>query len=624
MRSRSPLFARPGAAYPRESVKVRQTFPTGQTSASKIKALLLCLEAKKGAKAADAWLTTLRLGRADLDDETRLLPLGALHAALKAFEEAVPGALGEVGPYLIAPPNLGTWARLLRGTRAPQEAFGRIDSSDSEHGRTTRWETSDSGPGFWRGKVRIGHDPALEKDGLLAKARELELAVVPLLFGYGAGTVTAHATTDDTQEFEVRWALPTTTRGVGIGAGVGVAVGAASLAAAPSMIGAVVALAAPLALGGLGLVWTRDRIRKIETAAQGMRVHALERSLAIRETESRSGAGDLEGNVVAGQYRIGARMGSGASGVIYQAARLTDGLPVAIKLLRAATAHDAVASDRLRREAEALGLSWHPNVVEVIDHGHLPDGTSYLVMELLEGEPLATRLKYKGRLSSEELVPIAVHVAEAVVAIHAAGVVHRDLKPANIYLTHDEAGLERAKILDFGIARVEWEEMRITNMGAPLGTPGYMSPEQESGGEVDARSDVYAIGAVIYECLVGDPPPATPSDMWTPGQRPPSSIGLRLPLDPEDDERMRQARPDSGVHPASRRMPSAAPAALLGPIDVPEAWRVIVERALAKRPEDRYQDARTLLGALRALRAAQTATATPGAPPPAVSGDGHS
>ena len=595
-------------------MKVRQTFPTGQTSASKIKSLLLCLEAKKGNKAGDAWLSKLRLGRADLDDETRLLPLGALHQALQAFVAALPESLGEVGPYLIAPDNLGTWARLLRGTRAPQEAFARIDSSDSEHGRTTRWETTEAKAGYWRGTVRIGHSPALEKDGLLAKARALELAVVPMLFGFAAGTVTSLATSEDTQEFEVQWALPTTTRGVGMGAGLGVAIGAASLAAYPSMIGALTALAAPLVLGGLGLVWTRDRTRRIETTAQAMRVHALERSLALRETEKRAGAGDLEGTVVAGQYRIGIRMGSGASGVIYQATRLTDGVPVAIKLLRAATAHDAVASDRLRREAEALGLSWHPNVVEVIDHGHLPDGTSYLVMELLEGEPLAARLKYKGRLTPEELFPIAMHVAEAVVAIHAAGVVHRDLKPANIYLTHDDEGLESAKILDFGIARVEWEEMRITNMGAPLGTPGYMSPEQEGGGEVDARSDVYAIGAVIYECLVGEPPPPSPSDMWTPGKRPPSSIGLRLPLDAQDDPRLRLRQhpatdSDSGVHPASRRMPSVAPVGLDTPVDVPDTWRAIVERALAKKPEDRYQDARSLLGALRTLRAATPALA---------------
>lgn len=588
-------------------MKVRHTFPTGQTSASKIKALLLCLEAKKGAKAADAWLAALRLARADLDDETRLLPLGALHRALQAFIEQLPDALPEVGPYLIAPDNLGTWARLLRGTRAPEEAFGRLDSSDSEHGRTTRWETAEAKAGYWRGKVRIGHDPALEKDGLLARARGMELAVVPMLFGFAQGSVTTLTASDEAQEFEVQWVIPTATRGVGLGAGLGAVAGGAALAAHPSMLFALLAMASPLVLGGLGLGLTRERMRRVETTAQAMRVSALERSLAIRESESSAGAGDLEGNVVAGQYRIGARMGSGASGVIYQATRITDGLPVAIKLLRAATAHDAVASDRLRREAEALGLSWHPNVVEVIDHGHLPDGTSYLVMELLDGEPLAARLKYKVRLSPDELLPIAMNVAEAVVAIHAAGVVHRDLKPANIYLTHDEEGAERAKILDFGIARVEWEEMRITNMGAPLGTPGYMSPEQESGGEVDARSDVYAIGAVLYECLVGEPPPPTLGDMWTPGKRPPSSVGLRLPLDPLDDERVRAARADSGVHPASRRMPSAAPAAF-EPVNVPSTWRVIIERALAKKPEERFQDARSLLGAIRGLRSETAST----------------
>jgi serine/threonine protein kinase len=583
-------------------LKVRHTFPTGQTSASKIKALLLCLEAKKGKPAVDAWLAALRLARADLDDETRLLPLGALHRALQAFLEQLPAALPEVGSYLIAPDNLGTWARLLRGTRAPEEAFARLDSSDSEHGRTTRWETSEAKAGYWRGKVRIGHDPALEKDGLLAKARAIELAVVPTLFGFGDGTVTTLASNEETQEFEVKWPVPTAGRGVGIGAAAGVVVGGAALGAHPSLISALVALAAPLVLGGIGLGLTRGRIRRMETAAQAMRVHALERSLAIRDNESSAGAGDLEGNVIAGQYRIGARMGSGASGVIYQATRITDGLPVAIKLLRAATAHDAVASDRLRREAEALGLSWHPNVVEVIDHGHLPDGTSYLVMELLEGEPLAARLKYMERIGPDELLPIAMNVAEAVVAIHAAGVVHRDLKPANIYLTRDEEGDVRAKILDFGIARVEWEEMRITNIGAPLGTPGYMSPEQESGGEVDARSDVYAIGAVLYECLVGEPPPPTPSDMWTAGRRPPPSVGLRLPLDAEDDARVRAASADSGVHPASRRLPSVAPAPLETLIDVPAEWRVIIERALAKKPEDRFQDARSLLGAIRGLR----------------------
>jgi serine/threonine-protein kinase len=268
-------------------------------------------------------------------------------------------------------------------------------------------------------------------------------------------------------------------------------------------------------------------------------------------------------------------MGSGATGVIYEAVRISDGMPVAIKLLRAAAAHEAVASDRLRREAEALGLSWHPNVVEVIDHGHLADGTAYLVMELLHGESLATRLRSKGRLTPRDLLPVAMQVCDALAAVHAAGVVHRDLKPSNIYLAvdrDDPAGSERVKLLDFGIARVEWEETRITNTGGPLGTPGYMSPEQETGsGEIDARSDVFALGAVLYECLVGEPPPPrSPSGLVRTGD---GATTIRF---------------DSGTQKS---------AAL-----VPPLWRTIIEKAMALHPADRYQDARSFAQALRGVR----------------------
>jgi serine/threonine-protein kinase len=188
-------------------------------------------------------------------------------------------------------------------------------------------------------------------------------------------------------------------------------------------------------------------------------------------------------------------------------------------------------------------------------------------------------------------------VVEALVAIHAAGVVHRDLKPSNIYLVPDaEAGpsKERVKVFDFGIARVEWEEMRITNMGAPLGTPGYMSPEQERGLEIDHRSDIYAAGAVLYECLVGEPPPVSASDLWKPGVAAPSSFGIRL----AEAEGLR-----SGVQPASRRMPSVTPVVAMTAIDAPPPLRAVIERALAKRAEDRFPDARALLGAIRALDA---------------------
>jgi serine/threonine-protein kinase len=378
------------------------------------------------------------------------------------------------------------------------------------------------------------------------------------------------------QEFEVTWSYPRPARAATIGAIVGGAAGGASFLMSVQ-IGAVSTVLAAIAGGLVGAVRSRDQLRKAESHTQTVRVHALERSLVLKESREKVAAGQLEGSVAAGQYRIKQRMGSGASGVIYEAIRLSDGVPVAIKLLRAAAAHEAVASDRLRREAEALGLSWHPNVVEVIDHGHLPDGTAYLVMELLHGESLATRLRTKGRLLPEEVLPIAMQVCDALAAIHAAGVIHRDLKPSNIFLAVDRtdpAGAERVKLLDFGIARVEWEETRITNTGGPLGTPGYMSPEQELGGEVDARSDLFSLGAILYECLVGEPPPPpTPSGVLRTGEQPNLSSMARL---------------DSGTQKASKL--------------IPPSWRVLIEKAMAPMAESRYADARAFAAALRNAR----------------------
>jgi serine/threonine-protein kinase len=268
-------------------------------------------------------------------------------------------------------------------------------------------------------------------------------------------------------------------------------------------------------------------------------------------------------------------MGSGASGVIYEAKRISDGTPVAIKLLRAATAHDSVASDRLRREAEALGLAWHPNVVEVIDHGIIADGTSYLVMELLQGDPLSQRIKAKGRLEEETVGQLAEQILDAMIAIHAAGVVHRDLKPSNIVLVLDSAvpGGERLKVLDFGIARVEWEEMRITGTGAPMGTPGYMPPEQEAGLEVDARSDLFAVGALLYECFMGEPPPPDPALLFRP------------PVEGE------AVKGESGVRATA---------------SVPPGWQTILRRALQPNREDRFADARAFLLAVKGLREAES------------------
>jgi hypothetical protein len=547
-----------------------------------LKAMLRAYEREKGAAAADAWLRAIRMVRDDLSDETRMVPLTTLVGALRAFaeahsREAVPALWSD----LIALDNLGVWMRVLRGTTTPTEAFARLDSGETEYGRTTRWETFEARPGFWRGRVNIAHDPMLEVDGLLRLARIAELRAVPPLFGYAGVTVDelpAAKATGFVQEFAVSWVIPNRRRALAMGAGGGLVLGAVPLATQLVSAGfGVVGLAVATAVGAaVGMSQSREVVRRAESRAQSIRVHALERSLVLKETRERAGAGQLEGSVVAGQYRIMQRMGSGASGVIYEATRMSDGLPVALKLLRAAAAHDAVASDRLRREAEALGLAWHPNVVEVIDHGYLPDGTAYLVMELLRGESLSQRLKTKSRLTTTELMPIAMQVCDALAAVHAAGVVHRDLKPSNIFLAvdrEDPAGPMRVKLLDFGIARVEWEETRITNTGGPLGTPGYMSPEQELGLEVDGRSDIFALGAVLFESLVGEPPPPlTPS-------------GLVRAAPSAND----QGQLDSGMHRASQKY-------------IPRGWLAIIEKAMSTKPEDRYADARSVAHDLRGVR----------------------
>jgi hypothetical protein len=557
----------------------RRSFPTGQASTAMLKALSRSLAVERGNGADEAWLRSIRMVRDDLEDETRMVPLPSLHQALVAYAAlGMRDSIARVTRYLVEPEILGAWVRIFRGTSSPIEAFARLDSGDSEYGRTTRWETIETGRGRWVGRVNIGHDPTLEEDGLLRLARVAELAAVPALFGWHDAVAIARPevggrSADTAQEYEVRWSVPVPWQSGARGAVIGGVAGAASFIASPTTL--TVDLAVPVAAGMagalVGLFRARERTRRAQTRAQTLRVLALERSLSLKELRDRAAPGQLEGSVAAGQYRIVRRMGSGASGVIYEAVRIADGMPVAIKLLRAAAAHEAVASDRLRREAEALGLAWHPHVVEIIDHGRLPDGTAYLVMELLRGESLAARLRTKGRLSPPELLLIAMQVCDALSAVHAAGIVHRDVKPSNVFLAaggEDPGTDERVKLLDFGIARVEWEETRITNTGGPLGTPGYMSPEQESGnGEVDGRSDLFALGAMLYECLVGDPPPPlSPSGLIRTGD----AVHVRF---------------DSV---ALRSSPFMSP-----------AWYAVIERAMAPNPADRYQDARAFAQALR-------------------------
>ena len=209
-----------------------------------------------------------------------------------------------------------------------------------------------------------------------------------------------------------------------------------------------------------------------------------------------------------GQYRIIRKLGAGGMGAVFLAEHILLGRQAAIKtLLPTLSVHKEIV-ERFFTEARATSSISDPGVVQVFDFGYHVDGTAYIVMELLEGEALADRMDRLGALPQADALKIARQVAQALAAAHDKGIVHRDLKPENLYLVHDaEAqGGERVKILDFGICKLEGDEA-LTQSGTTLGTPVYMSPEQCRGtGGVDARSDIYALGCVLFHMLTGRTP----------------------------------------------------------------------------------------------------------------------
>jgi serine/threonine protein kinase len=203
-----------------------------------------------------------------------------------------------------------------------------------------------------------------------------------------------------------------------------------------------------------------------------------------------------------GHYAIRRKLGAGGMGVVYEASDERLKRTVAVKMMLA-VAHDETARKRFWREARAAASVNHPHVCQIYEVGEA-DGTLFIAMELLDGEPLSEQLK-RGALSVEQAVPIAIDMLAALGAIHAGGIVHRDLKPSNVFL-----GRYGVKLLDFGLARPEMNTMvdtidGLTRAGAVLGTPGYMAPEQITGDPVDARTDLFAAGAILFEMLAGRP-----------------------------------------------------------------------------------------------------------------------
>ncbi len=218
---------------------------------------------------------------------------------------------------------------------------------------------------------------------------------------------------------------------------------------------------------------------------------------------------DLVDRVLDGRYRVLRLLAEGGMSAVYEAEQLNVARRVAIKVLRPEVSTDPEMLARFRSEARIISELRHPNTLKLIDYGSTDDDLLYLVTELLSGEPLSTRLK-RGPLSAQETLHVVREVLRSLQEAHERGVIHRDLKPGNLFL-EQVSGQTLVKVLDFGIAKMKVQtaadpEQPTTADGMLLGTPAYISPEQVEGTTVDARSDIYSLGAVAYHCLSGTIP----------------------------------------------------------------------------------------------------------------------
>jgi len=225
------------------------------------------------------------------------------------------------------------------------------------------------------------------------------------------------------------------------------------------------------------------------------------------------------GAVIEGRFAVLELIGAGSMGTVYRARQEAMGRDVALKIVRADRLLDSQAKTRFQREAHAMSLLESPHTVTVFDFGEITatlddpaplQGSLYLAMELLEGESVGERIKRFGRLDQAEALTVLRHALSSLAEAHEKGVIHRDLKPDNLVITTTATGQLRCKVLDFGIAKILTSDGRVdvleTQAGTVFGTPRYMSPEQAQGKKLDARSDIYALGVILYHTLVGRPP----------------------------------------------------------------------------------------------------------------------
>jgi hypothetical protein len=281
---------------------------------------------------------------------------------------------------------------------------------------------------------------------------------------------------------------------------------------------------------------------------------------------------DLEAGAVVGEYKVDGVLGRGGFGTVYKATHPLIGKVAAIKVLSHQFSANPEIVSRFVAEAKAVNQIRHPNIIDIFSFGALPDGRQYYVMEFLDGEPLDKRIARQQRLTLAEALPILRGIAKALDAAHAKGIAHRDLKAENVLLAATPEGEVWPKLLDFGIAKLSGDEAlkHKTRTGAPMGTPLYMSPEQARGRDVDQRTDLYALGVLVYVMLTG-----------------------KFPIDGEDYMTilMRQIADEP-------QPPSTHVAELPEAVDHTVAW--LMRKEAADRPESALAAVRALEGSVAA------------------------
>jgi serine/threonine protein kinase len=287
------------------------------------------------------------------------------------------------------------------------------------------------------------------------------------------------------------------------------------------------------------------------------------------------GKDQLIGKLIQDRYRVESMLAKGSMGVVYKAVQELIGREVAIKVLHGYLVADEESIKRFHKEAKAASRLNHPNITTLYDYGVLGSGQPYIVMDLLRGASLAEVLKQRDYLPVDEMLTIFSQVCEAVQEAHKRGVVHRDLKPENIMLEYQERGVN-VKVVDFGIAKFIQEQDdtigKITKTGTVCGSPTYMSPEQCDDNRVDHRSDLYSLGIVVYEAITGKVP-FSGADIY--------NVMTMHVKDPPP--RLKAVRPD---------------------LDFPPHLEEVLDKALAKDPDERWQSAIEFYEALKGGKAA--------------------